>query len=195
MDELSDHEILAAVGRGDQAAQKEFFLRYRQKAYRAAYRLLGNDADALDATSDAFVKVFRAASGFRGEASVKTWFYRIVVNTSLDLARKRKRMLSLDGPGEEPGSLADFIDSGQETPPEAVLRGEMSEKISAAIDALGEKHRSVFVLAAVEQLSYREIADALGISIGTVMSRLFYARKYLQKSLSMHVEAGDEPVQ
>jgi len=190
LNELTDQELLDGISRGRQSAQREFFVRYRQKAYRAAYRLLGNEPDALDAVSDAFVKLFGAARGFRGESSVRTWFYRIVVNTSLDIRRRKKRTVSLEGVrDEESAALGDFVNAGAETPPAAAERSELSGKIAGAIAQLSEKHRSVFVLAAVEELSYREIADALGISIGTVMSRLFYARKRLQKSLAGHVEA------
>jgi len=163
-------------------------MRYRQKAYRVAYRLLGNEADASDAAADSFVKAFAAAAGFRGESSVKTWFYRIVVNTSLDLRRRRKRNVSMDA-GDEEASLADSIPAKAENPFDAAERSEISVKIADAVASLSEKHRAVFVLAVVEELSYREIADTLGISIGTVMSRLFYARKYLQESLSGYLEA------
>jgi len=190
LNEPRDEELLAAIGRGEKTAEKEFFLGNRQRAYRAAYRLLGNEPDALDAVSDAFVKAFKAAGAFRGESSAKTWFYRIVVNTAFDYRRRRRRTVSLDEGDEESGVLADLIAGDGETPPEAAARAETAVKIREAIDGLGEKHRAVFVLAAVEELSYKEISDTLGISIGTVMSRLFYARKYLQKSLSGQVEGG-----
>ncbi len=194
MDELTDEELLARLARGDAAAGRSFFLRYRQKAYRIAYRLLGNEADALDAVEDAFVKLLVAAEGFRGESSVKTWFYRILVNTSLDARRKRRGTLSLEQIEETQDSRMDVAVSRDEGPHERVERGETAEKIRSAIAELDEKHRTVFVLAAVEELSYKEIADSLGIAIGTVMSRLFYARKYLQKSLKGYIEASDERV-
>lgn len=190
MDEQSDEVLLAELARGDRAAGKTFFLRYRQKAFRVAYRLLGNEADALDAVADSFVKLLNAAGTWRGDASVKTWFYRIVVNTALDARRKRRRHLSLDALEETEDGHLDVAVSGDESPPEAALRGETGEKIKEAIAGLDEKHRAVFVLAAVEGLSYKEMAETLGISIGTVMSRLFYARKYLQRSLTGYLEAS-----
>ena len=185
----TDEELLADIGRGDRGAQKEFFTRYRQKAFRVAYRLVGNEADALDAVSDAFIKTFRSAHSFRGASSARTWFYRVVTNTCLDLRRERRRNLSLDAEEGESGTLADVVRSKEEMPPETALRGELSEKIRQAIALLDEKHRTVFVLAAIEELSYKEIAKVMGILIGTVMSRLFYARKYLQEMLKRYTGA------
>lgn len=192
MEEYSDEELLAGLARGDVAAGRAFFLRYRQKAYRVAYRLLGNEADALDAVEDAFLKLITAAAGFRGEATAKTWFYRILVNTALDSRRKRRVHASLDAMEDDEEGRSQAIASRDEGPVEAAERGEMGEKIRQAIADLDEKHREVFVLAAVEGLSYKEMADVLEISIGTVMSRLFYARKYLQKSLKGYLEASHE---
>jgi RNA polymerase sigma-70 factor (ECF subfamily) len=190
VEDRSDEVLLAEIARGDHGAEREFFERHRQRAYRTAYRLLGNEADALDATSDSFVKAFKSARAFRGESSARTWFYRIVVNTSLDLRRARRRTVSLDAGGDEEGSLGDSVASGEEGPVETAARSETSGAIAAAIARLDEKHRPVFVLAAIEEMSYREIAETLGISIGTVMSRLFYARKYLQKSLAKYSGSG-----
>ena len=191
MEEYTDAELLAGIARGDAAAGRAFFLRYRQKAFKVAYRLLGNEADALDAVEDAFVKVITAAASFRGEASVKTWFYRILVNTSLDARRRRRGVVSLDAASDSEEHKADLAVSREENPDDAAERGETADKIRRAIAGLDEKHRTVFVLAAVEGLSYKEIADTLGIAMGTVMSRLFYARKYLQKSLKGYLEAGN----
>ena len=187
MEDIRDEEILAKVARGDQGAQRDFFLRHRQGAYRAAYRLLGNDADALDAVSEAFVRAFRGAKTFKGRASARTWFYRIVVNTSLDLQRQRRRAVSIEAADEESLGLSDVLAADEETPLETAGRGELSTKIREAIARLDEKHRTVFVLAAVQEMSYKEIAETLDISIGTVMSRLFYARKYLQRSLANYL--------
>lgn len=191
MTQSTDEELLAAIGRGEKGAQKEFFERFREKAFRTAYRILGNEPDALDAVSDAFIKTFRSAHSFRGTSAARTWFYRVVANTCLDIRREKRRNASLDIEIEDGGTLGDLVKSDEETPPEHSLRGELSVKIAEAIGKLDDKHRSVFVLAAVEDMPYKEIAQVLGISMGTVMSRLFYARKYLQKSLRKHT--GAEP--
>lgn len=185
MEEKNDEQLLAGLAAGDLEAGRLFFLRYRQKAYRVAYRFLGNDADALDAVADSLVKVIGAAPTFRGESSVRTWYYRILVNSALDIRRKRRRLLSIDALGgeEDEGASSQMAVSREEDPEAAAERQELGEKVREAIGALDDKHRAVFVLSAIEGLSYKEMAETLGISIGTVMSRLFYARKYLQKSL------------
>jgi len=190
--ELSDEQLVDGIARSDRQAGREFFLRYRQGAFRIAYRLVGNEADAMDVVEDAFVKLLGAAGKFRGEAKASTWFYRIVTNTALDLRRKRGRYVTMEPGDEESAGIKDFLPSREEGPEDAALRGETASKIEEAIRALSEKHRSVFMLAAVEGLSYRETAEVLDISAGTVMSRLFYARKYLQESLGDYLGVGDE---
>ncbi|MCD6404244.1 MAG: RNA polymerase sigma factor [Planctomycetes bacterium] len=192
MARATDKELLAAIARRDNFAGREFFLRHRQGAFRVAYRLLGNEADALDVVEDAFVKIMKAAAGFRGEASVRTWFYRIVTNTALDARRRRSRFVALETADEDAPGLKEILPSREESPPAAALRKETAQKIREAVALLGEKHRTVFVLVVVEGLSYRETAGVLGISPGTVMSRLFYARKYLQESLRKYVETDSE---
>lgn len=192
MAELSDEQLVAGIAQGDRDAGREFFLRYRQGAFRIAYRLVGNEADAMDVVEDAFVKLLGAAGKFRGEAKASTWFYRIVTNTALDLRRKRGRYVTMEPGDEESAGIKYFLPSREEGPEDAALRGETASKIEEAIKALSEKHRSVFMLAVVEGLSYRETAEVLDISAGTVMSRLFYARKYLQESLGDYLGVGDE---
>lgn len=193
MSQPSDEQLLAGIAHGDTEAGKEFFLRHRQGTYRVAWRLLGNEADAMDVVEDAFVKVLRAAGKFRGESSAKTWLYRIVTNTALDARRKRARWASLEGAGgEDDAEPKDFVPSREEGPEEVAMRKETGDVVRKAIDALGDKHKAVFVLVAVEGFSYRETADVLEISLGTVMSRLFYARKYLRDMLRGYVSGEDE---
>jgi RNA polymerase sigma-70 factor (ECF subfamily) len=188
----TDEQLLAGIARSDAEAGREFFLRHRHGAYRVAWRLLGNEADAMDVVEDAFVKVLRAAGMFRGESSAKTWLYRIVTNTALDARRKRSRWVTLEGGDEEGADAKDYIPSREEGPEESAVRKETGDVIRKAIEALSEKHRAVFVLAAVEGLSYKETAEILEISPGTVMSRLFYARKYLQEMLEGYVGGENE---
>jgi len=191
--DAEDRQLVSRIAEGDAEAGKAFFLRYRQGAFRVAYRLLGNEADALDVVEDAFVKLLRAAGSFRGAASARTWFYRIVTNTGLDARRKRGRFVSIESAKDDEGAgMADFLPSREESPDEAAVRKETGERIQEAVAALGEKHRLVFILAVIEELSYKETAEILEISIGTVMSRLFYARRYLRETLKGYLGAGDE---
>jgi RNA polymerase sigma-70 factor (ECF subfamily) len=177
---LSDNELLARLGCGDRYALDELFRRYRLVAYRVAHRLLGNEADALDAVQDGFLKALTHLSGFQGRSTFKTWLLRVVSNAALDLGRQRGRreLLSLDAvlPQErEPVSLA-----GAEEVSAGLERADLRQALDAALALLPEAQRRTFVLHADAELSYREVAEVLGISIGTVMSRLFYARQKLR---------------
>lgn len=180
----SDEVLLERFAAGDRSALEELFGRYRQPAFRAAHRLLGNEPDALDAVQEGFVKALTHLSGFQGRSSFKTWLLRVVSNAALDLGRQRGRrqILSLNAPGaDEAGDTklltADEAASGLE-------RADLRTILDEALGTLSEAHRQTFVLHADAGLSYREVADALGVSIGTVMSRLFYARQKLQAHLS-----------
>jgi RNA polymerase sigma-70 factor (ECF subfamily) len=174
---------------GDRQAHDEVFERYREPAYRVAYRLLGNTEDALDAVQEGFVKAFRNARSFERRCSFKTWLLRIVSNAALDLGRLRRRRDELTAAAMErvaaEGALTpEHLDPSREAE-EAELRGAVSD----ALALLPESQRRTFVLHVDGGLSYREVADAMGISIGTVMSRLFYARQKLKGILAARVQS------
>src|SRR5262249_16863386 len=147
-----------------------------------AYRLLGNEADALDAVQEGFVKALTHLHGFQGRSSFKTWLLRVVSNAALDLGRQRGRReaLRLDVfDAANPAAAlvaADEADKGLE-------RADLRRALNDALRTLSEAQRQTFVLYADAELSYREVADTLGISIGTVMSRLYYARQKLRAFL------------
>jgi len=183
----SDEQLLGRIAAGDREALEELFRRYRVAAYRVANRLLGNEADALDAVQEGFVKALTHLHGFQGRSSFMTWLLRVVSNAALDLGRQRGRreVLSLDA-----------AQAGDSTPPQLVTaddatrgleRADLRKMLDQALATLSEAQRQTFVLHADAGLSYREVADALGISIGTVMSRLFYARQKLRTYLSDRV--------
>jgi len=180
----SDEELLRRYTAGAREALEELFRRYRQAAYRVAYRLLGNEADALDAVQDGFVKALTHLHGFQGRSSFKTWLLRVVSNAALDMGRQRGRRetLSLDAAeADDQGSDRLLTEDGSARGLEqADLRGQLNQ----ALATLSEAQRQTFVLYADAELSYREVADTLGISIGTVMSRLFYARQKLRAYLT-----------
>jgi RNA polymerase sigma-70 factor, ECF subfamily len=180
----SDEVLLERFAAGERAALEELFGRYRQLAYRAAFRLLGNEPDALDAVQEGFVKALTHLSGFQGRSSFKTWLLRVVSNAALDLGRQRGRrvLLSLDAPGADESADARLL-----TPDEAASgleQADLRTLLDEALATLSEAQRQTFVLHADAGLSYREVADATGVSIGTVMSRLFYARQKLREHLS-----------
>jgi len=178
-----DAALLDRFARGDRAALDEMFRRHRAVAYRVAYRLLGREADALDAVQDGFIKVFTNLERFRGHSSFKTWLLRIVSNAALDLGRQRQR----DGWNDRRQGIAKPDQAGPDhrPPPDAAAeRADLRRVIDAALARLPAAQRQTFVLHVDGELSYREVADALGISIGTVMSRLFYARQKLKTLLA-----------
>jgi RNA polymerase sigma-70 factor (ECF subfamily) len=181
----SDEHLLHRATRGDRDALNELFRRYRQVAYRVAYRLLGNEADALDAVQEAFVKALTHLRGFEGRSSFKTWLLRVVSNASLDLGRSRGRReaLSFDALGpqhrEEVEPLVADV-AGRD-----LEREDLRQMLRRALDELPVAQRQTFVLHAEAGLSYREVAGTLNISIGTVMSRLYYARQKLRALLDV----------
>jgi RNA polymerase sigma-70 factor (ECF subfamily) len=176
----SDERLLACAVRGDRDAQGELFRRYRLVAYRVAYRLLGNEADALDAVQDAFVKALTHLPCFEGRSSFKTWLLRIVSNASLDLGRSRGRREALRFDALGPGQREEVEPLVEDVAGRELERHDLRAVLQRALDQLPPAQRLTFVLHAEAGLSYREVAGTLNISIGTVMSRLFYARKSLR---------------
>lgn len=188
---LNDEQLLVRAAAGEQSALEELFCRYRTVAFRVAHRLLGNEADALDAVQDGFVKALVHLPRFQGRSSFKTWLLRVVSNAALDLGRQRGRrdMISMDS---RRASGCEECEPRQSPAPERNLElADLRRHLSLALEQLPPAQRQTFVLHAEAELSYREIAEALGISIGTVMSRLFYARQRLRAILEPWI-ARDE---
>jgi RNA polymerase sigma-70 factor (ECF subfamily) len=179
----SDEQLLASHAAGDRLALEEVFRRYRQPAFRVAHRLLGNEADALDAVQDGFVKVLTHLTAFEGRSSFKTWLLRVVSNAALDLGRQRGRRATAEPAAD---AAKDSVDGPLiwDDPTLGLERADLRRRIDAALARLPETQRQAFVLHVDADLSYREIAESLGISIGTVMSRLYYARQKLRAYLS-----------
>lgn len=179
----SDEALLKQAVAGEREALDELFERYRLVAFRVAHRLLGNEADALDAVQEAFVKALLHLPSFQGRSSFKTWLLRVVSNAALDLGRQRGRReaMSLDSmPVQYREECEPLL---QANPSRALESEELRRKIQEALDRLPAAQRQTFVLHAEAELSYREVGETLGISIGTVMSRLYYARLRLRELL------------
>ncbi len=181
----ADEAVVSRALEGDAGAFRQLFESYRMRAYRVAYRFLGNHEDALDAVQDAFIKAFRGLAGFERRAQFRTWLMRIVTNTCLDRRRARRSDLStpMEPEVEETASVDGRPHGAVDRPLDAMQAEELRVALHEALGRLSEAHRTVFVLHAEEEMTYREIAETLGISEGTVMSRLFHARRNLQKIL------------
>jgi RNA polymerase sigma-70 factor (ECF subfamily) len=183
--EPTDEALVRRTADGDSDALNTLFHRHRAVAYRVAYRLLGNEPDALDAVQDGFVKALSHLNGFGGRSSFKTWLLRIVSNAALDLGRSRRRRdTRFGGPADD---LPTCPDPREGDPDQGVLRADLRAVLTAALNQLPAAQRQAFVLHVDGGLSYQEVADALGIAVGTVMSRLFYARQRLRETLAPHV--------
>jgi RNA polymerase sigma-70 factor (ECF subfamily) len=179
----SDSQLLARLAGGERVVLEELFERYRLPAYRVAYRLLGHEADALDAVQEGFVKALSHLDSFQGRSSFKTWLLRVVSNAALDLGRQRGRreVLSLDAPDGSDAEALHPLAPGD--PTDRLHQNDLRRLLDQALASLPEAQRRTFVLHADGGLSYREVAEVMEISIGTVMSRLFYARQKLRAYL------------
>jgi len=173
---------------GDMRSYDELVTRHRGKIFAMIRNMIHQEADAWDLSQDVFIKAWQALPRFEAKARFSTWLYRIAHNTVYDWLRKRR----IESVGELNDGIfeRERIDSdsrttpaGGETPDESMAQGELRDKIEAALAKLSEDHREVVLLKDVQGLSYKEIADVMSCSLGTVMSRLYYARQKLQSML------------
>jgi RNA polymerase sigma-70 factor (ECF subfamily) len=167
-------------------AFEELVARHRDKIYARAFSMMRREDEALDLSQEAWVKGWQRLAQFQGESSFGTWMTRIVINLCLDQIRKQKRQRteSIEAMEEENGGVERQMPVVQTNPTERLERGELKERIDRALGQLSNDHRAVLVLHEFEDLEYKEIAKRMGCSIGTVMSRLFYARKKMASLLA-----------
>lgn len=182
-----DEDLLVRYHRGERTALDELFTRHRDTAYRVAYRLLGNAEDALDAVQEGYIKAMRHLHNFESRCSFKTWLLRIVSNAALDLGRQRKRRDHLKEVVTEQVTLSGGYTPDHADPAREAEENDLRAALNEALLQLPESQRRTFVLHVDGGLCYREIADAMEISIGTVMSRLYYARQKLKVLLAARV--------
>lgn len=185
---MDEQDLIRAAQQGDLTAFNQLVLRYQSLAYNVAYRVMGQSDQAADATQDAFIKAYKALNRFRGH-SFKAWLLRIVTNTCYDMLRasKRRPTDSLDDVLVNPEHRWRLTDPG-ERPDEHAERQELAQVLHWAIAQLPPAQRTVVVLSDVQGLSYDEVSQAMGISLGTVKSRLSRARSKLRILLQMHEE-------
>ena len=181
-----DAALVRAAQRDDLGAFEELVARHRDKIYARAFSMMRNEEDAIDLSQEAWVKGWQRLKQFQGDSSFTTWMTRIVINLCLDQIRKNKRQRaeSIEELDVESGGVERQMPAVTINPTERLERGELRQRIDAAMTKLSHEHRTVLVLAEFEEMEYKEIAKAMDCSIGTVMSRLFYARRKLAAALA-----------
>jgi RNA polymerase sigma-70 factor (ECF subfamily) len=191
-DPVDDRELVLGAQRGDRDAFKTLFERYHRRAYALAFGVVRHEDDAMDVVQDAFIKAHKYLDKFEGNSSFYTWLYRIVMNLAIDHLRKHRRAkpveldeTRIESDGDE--LLLSRISGGN--PGRALLDKQIRGRIDQALDELSENHRTVLILRELEGLSYEDMAQAMSCSKGTIMSRLFHARRNMQKRLLDLIDA------
>jgi len=188
---VEEMELVKRARRGDLAAYDDLVRRYQERIYATVYHMTANHEDANDLAQEAFIKAFQALKSFKGGSSFYTWVYRIAVNKTINFLkqRKNKSQMSLDdldfNAEHDPDLVALISDR---TPRREVGLAELQEKLNIAMQKLSEPHRLVVTLHDVQGLSHEEVAKIMDCNIGTVRSRLFYARQQLQAYLSDYLK-------
>ncbi|MBM3852969.1 MAG: sigma-70 family RNA polymerase sigma factor [Verrucomicrobia bacterium] len=175
---------------GDQTAFDEMVARYWDRIYSMVHQLLRNQQDAEEVTQDAFIRAHRGLANFRGESAFSTWLYQIATNLARNRywywwRRKRDQSVSIDAPVgyDNDLTLADVLPAEVESPDDITVNQEFVHRIARGMEKLSAKHREILVLRNVKNQSYEEIAAILGISVGTVKSRIARARESLRSKL------------
>jgi RNA polymerase sigma-70 factor, ECF subfamily len=186
--DVSELDLVKRCQAGNTEAFDELVTRYRTRIFAMIYNMVHNEQDAWDLAQDSFVKAWKSIKRFRGKSSFYTWVYRIVMNVTIDWLRKKQ----VKGAGvefddaiqlKEINPASKTLPKADPLPYERMERAEVRTRIDDAIKQLSPEHRAVILMKETEGMQYHEIAESLGCSIGTVMSRLFYARKKLQNLL------------
>jgi RNA polymerase sigma-70 factor, ECF subfamily len=185
-----DRALIAKAQAGDMGAFRRLVERHQRRAFAIALSLVRDENDARELVQEAFLRVFKNLGGFQGGSSFFTWLYRIITNLSIDLIRKPGRQtveleearLDTDDGADLDLPLLSRLDGAD--PADVVRRREIAARLQTALDALPSYHRAVIVMREIDGLSYEEMALALSVSKGTIMSRLFHARQKLQRALA-----------
>lgn len=180
-----DVELVAASQGGDMLAFEELVARHRDKIYARAFSMMRNEEEAIDLSQEAWVKAWQRLKQFQGDSSFATWMTRIVINLCLDQLRRQKRTRaeSIEQLDEELGGVERQMPVVATNPSEGLERSELRKRIDKAMNQLSYEHRTVLILHEFEEMEYKQIAKVMNCSIGTVMSRLFYARRRLASLL------------
>jgi len=196
---IADEALTGLLAKGDEAALVELMRRHQKRVFGMAYRYVGNHDDAADVTQEVFVKVFQSAGAFSARSRFTTWLFRVTVNVAITALRRRKRWRvknteSLDALREDgrEDRVEARIHAGP-TPLDSLQQKELGHLLQANLNALSDSHRMVFILRELRQMSYKEIADAMGVPEGGVRSRLHLARKQLRENLAPYLAGERHP--
>ena len=189
--EVEEKVLVERARQGDMGAYDALIRRYQERIYATVYHMTSNHEDANDLTQESFIKAFQALKSFKGGSSFYTWIYRIAVNKTINFLKQRKNHVSmslndLDFNAEHDPDLVALVSDN--TPRRDIGLSELSEKLNAAMQKLSEHHRLVVTLHDVQGLSHEDIAKIMDCNVGTVRSRLFYARQQLQAYLSDYLK-------
>ena len=189
--EVPEDVLVHRARRGDLKSYDELVKRYQERIYATIYHMTSNHEDANDLAQDSFIKAYQALGSFKGGSSFYTWLYRIAVNKTINFLKQRKNRMhlslnDLDFNAEHDPDLMALI--SHKTPRRDAGLNELQEKLNAALMKLSEPHRLVVVLHDVQGQSHEEIAKVMDCNIGTVRSRLFYARQQLQSELADYLK-------
>jgi RNA polymerase sigma-70 factor (ECF subfamily) len=196
VDEATDASLVTRLQQGDTTALELLMERHSSRAYRVAYGITGNSADAEEAVQDAFLALYQNADTFEGRAALSTWLYRVVTNAALMKRRGRRhevevpleiRLPDFHKNGHRSGDLRLLMGDWSQDPESALLSQETRTLIQRAIEALPDLYRTVVVLRDMEGLSNEEVADIIGESVAAVKSRLHRARMALRENLTTHL--------
>ncbi len=189
---MLEGDLVKRAQRGDLQAYDELVKRYQERIYATVYHMTSNHEDANDLAQEAFIKAYSALKSFKGGSTFYTWLYRIAVNKTINFLKQRKNKFHLslndiDFNAEHDPDLMALI--SDKTPTRDVALSELQKKLNEALLKLSEPHRMVVVLHDVQGQSHDEIAEIMGCNIGTVRSRLFYARQQLQGHLAGYIKS------
>src|SRR5262245_754576 len=189
VEHLPEARMLSRLRSGDLTAFEELVTHFERPVFALCFRMLGDAEEARDAAQETFLKVYRGLSGFRGDAGLKTWIYRIAINQAMNQKRwwrrrHREESISLDiRRGQSETTLGSTLPARTGSPEELAISSERERSIMRALDELKQEYRIALILREIEELSYEEIAETLGISIGTVKSRIARGREELRRRM------------
>ena len=193
---LQDAELIRRAANGDERAFEKIFTQHEKSVYNLCLRMTGNPEDAMDVSQEVFLRVWRNLGGYQFDAAFSTWLFRIASNACIDFLRSKRRRqdVSLTVEDAETGEEAELdLSDPAPLPEEQALHSEQRRQVLEAMQALPPDHREILQLRVVEELPYEQIADILGVKLGTVKSRLARAREQLRKNLAARNFFDPEP--